>query len=100
MLTKGEAHPQWFAVALAMLPSAALAYGSGIVGYSGQTPGVSCNSCHAIPSGVNQPVVTIAGPTTLNHGATGNYTLTITGGPGVRGGMNVSADNFNATLGG
>jgi hypothetical protein len=101
MCAKG-AHTAFAALilALGLVPVSAHAYGGGIVGYSGQSPGVTCNSCHAIPSGVAQPTVTVAGPSSLTYGQTGNYTLTITGGPGVRGGMNVASDNFNATLGG
>lgn len=78
-------------LAALLIASDALAYAGGIVGYSGQTAGTSCVSCHAVSTGA-APTVAITGPATLQPGATGNYTLTITGGPGVRGGMNVSKD--------
>jgi hypothetical protein len=43
--------------------------------------------------------VTLTGPDTLAAGATGNYTLTISGGAGVKGGMNVAVNNNGGTLG-
>lgn len=88
---------RWMWVVAALFSAPALAYSGGVVGYSGSQSGVSCSSCHA-PANVTPPTVTISGPTNLNAGATGNYTLTISGGPGVRAGMNLSVDNPNATL--
>jgi hypothetical protein len=76
------------------LSASAFANQLGAVGYSGKT-GESCNRCH---SGGAAPTVAIAGPTSLPAGQTGSYTLTVTGGAGVRAGMNVSADVGDAQL--
>lgn len=75
----------------------AFPHASGIVGSSGLQSGVSCTQCHAVSTGT-APTVAIAGPTTLAPGTTGQYTLTLTGGPAVKGGLDVAADNVNATL--
>ncbi len=84
-------------IAAFLLSSASVfANASGAIGYSGGPPGnTNCNGCHA---GGGAPTVTITGPTTLGAGATGNYTLTISGGAGARFGMNVSTNSTSATL--
>jgi hypothetical protein len=69
-----------------LLPCAALAEPDGIYGYSGQISS-TCNNCH---SGGTAPTVTLSGPSTLMAGASGTYTLTISGGAGVVGGLDVS----------
>src|SRR5579871_2071523 len=79
---------------LLSLPSAALAYSTGIVGYSGQQ-GNYCVACHG---GGALPSVKLAGPSALDAGDTGNYTLTVTGGPAVVGGTDISVDNAAAQL--
>jgi PKD repeat protein len=78
-------------------PSLALASGGGIVGYSGLNQ-VSCSSCHSPASGSTAPTVTITGPSSLAGAATGSYVLTVSGGPGVRAGMNVAVDKAGAVL--
>ena len=79
-----------------LLSAPALANSAGITGNSGK-PGSTqtCSTCH---SGGSTPTVELTGPTTLAAGATGQYTLTITGGPGLKGGMNVAVDNTAASL--
>ncbi|MFN7135457.1 MAG: choice-of-anchor V domain-containing protein [Myxococcales bacterium] len=79
------------AAAFALAPALAHANSGGITGNS-KPPG--CNNCH---SGGAAPTVALTGPDTLAAGATGTYTLTITGGAGAYGGFNVSAEN-GATL--
>jgi hypothetical protein len=80
-------------VSLCALP--ALAYLGGINGFSGKQ-GVTCSACHA-PSGA-APTVTLTGPTTLNTGQTGDYLLTVTGGPAVKAGINVAAGPATLTF--
>ncbi|MBZ4416085.1 MXAN_6652 family MXYO-CTERM-anchored protein [Myxococcus sp. RHSTA-1-4] len=79
-------------MAACLVSGSALAYSTGQSGYSGKPPAQSCMSstCH---SGGTTPTVTLEGPASLEAGATGNYKLVITGGPGVRGGFNVGVDN-------
>ncbi len=75
----------------AAVPQAVWAHASGITGYSGNTAthsGAICTACH---SGGTVPTVTITGPASLAPGASGTYTLMITGGPAVVGGLDVSA---------
>lgn len=62
------------------------AYSTGITGVT-QLNGAGC-TCHDQNLGVT---VTISGPTTLEYNQTGNYTVTISGGPLVRGGTNIAA---------
>jgi hypothetical protein len=80
-----------------LAPLTALAYGGGVVGFSGKSPGQLCTGCHTVSTGT-APTVTLDGPATLNAGQTGTFTLTITGGPGVRGGMNVAVSGTAAVL--
>ncbi len=67
----------------------------GVVGYSG-LQGTSCSACHAATGAA--PTVTLAGPASLTPGATGTYTLTVSGGPGTRAGMNVAVGSTDAAL--
>ena len=63
----------------------------GRVGFSGNPAtngGQDCTACHG--PGATLPGVTLTGPTTLAAGAVGLYTLTITGGPGLTAGLDVS----------
>jgi hypothetical protein len=86
-----------FAGGLMALPTHARS--SGITGYSGKN-GSTCTACHTNNS-KPIPTMTLSGPTQLLPGDTGNYTLTITGGPGASdglGGMNVAVDNTSAQL--
>jgi len=60
-------------------------------GYSGNPAtngGQTCNACH---DGGTTPQVALSGPTTVDAGAEAVYTLTITGGQAVAGGLDVSA---------
>src|SRR5260370_14249743 len=66
----------------------AMAYPGGISGYSGMTAGATCNSCHF---GGIQPTVVLSGPTSVTTGSTNTYTLTITGGSQIAGGLDVAA---------
>ncbi|HYO55423.1 MXAN_6652 family MXYO-CTERM-anchored protein [Archangium sp.] len=79
-----------------LLSAPALANIAGTVGYSGKS-NMTCitSGCH---SGGAAPTVELSGPTSLAAGATGQYTLIIRGGAGVKGGMNVAVDNTAASL--
>jgi hypothetical protein len=82
------------AVLLVLLPLGAWANQLGAVSYSGKTTD-TCNRCH---TGGTAPTVTLTGPATLTAGQSASYTLTITGGAGVRAGMNVAASVAEAQL--
>jgi uncharacterized protein (TIGR03382 family) len=71
----------------------AQAYPGGIGGYSGQQV-QDCNHCH---TGGATPTVALEGPQTVDAGTDATYTFTITGGAGVRGGLDVSVAG-DATL--
>jgi hypothetical protein len=76
------------------VPGLVFGYEMGVIEKSGQG-GSNCNSCH---SGGAAPTVRISGPATLAAGSTGDFTFSITGGPGVRSGMNISVDAPEAQL--
>jgi hypothetical protein len=78
-----------------LMSAPALANSAGITGYSGKSS-ATCTTCHA--AGAAMPTVQISGPTTLEAGATGQYTFIIKGGPGVKGGFDVAVDNAAASL--
>jgi uncharacterized protein (TIGR03382 family) len=86
-------------VAACFLSFSAQANLNGITGRSSKQ-GQNCmaSGCHATNPSPTAPTVTLQGPTTLEAGATGNYTLVITGGPAVKGGMNVAVSNNGGTL--
>ncbi|MCE1190111.1 MAG: T9SS type A sorting domain-containing protein [Ignavibacteria bacterium] len=68
-------------------------------GITGRTPksGTSGCSCHGnLSSAVG---VVIAGPDTLQPGATGQYTVTITGGPLVKGGVDIAVSTGTLVAG-
>ncbi|WPB75151.1 MXAN_6652 family MXYO-CTERM-anchored protein [Archangium violaceum] len=77
-----------------LLSAPAFANSAGMTGNSGKSA-ATCSSCH---TGGSAPTVTLTGPSSLAAGATGQYKLTITGGPGLRGGFNVAVDNTAASL--
>lgn len=81
-------------LSLCLLSSPALANSKGMTGYSGKSS-QTCTTCH---SGGSAPTVEISGPTSLETGATGQYSLIIRGGPGQKGGFNVAVDNTAASL--
>ena len=76
------------------IPQTAWASSGGRTGSSGKT-GTTCTSCHS-PSGAAMTVA-LTGPTSLPTGSTDVYTFTITGGPAVEGGFDVSTTG-TATL--
>jgi len=61
----------------------------GFSGNPGTNGGATCTACHA--PGAPLPTVTISGPQVLDAGTIAQYTVTITGGPGVTAGLGVSA---------
>ena len=72
---------------LLWVPLTAVATPAGISGFSGKSAGTTCTSCH---SGGAAPTVTVNGPTTLMLGATGMYTVTVSGGPGKNAGIDAA----------
>ncbi|MFY0525369.1 MXAN_6652 family MXYO-CTERM-anchored protein [Archangium gephyra] len=79
-----------------LLSTPAFANSTGMTNGSGKPGSINvCSSCH---TGGAAPTVELTGPTTLAAGATGQYKLTITGGPGLRGGFNVAVDSTAASL--
>ena len=83
-------------LSLCLLSTSALANSSGMVGNSGKDGATrTCNACHM---GGSAPTVTLSGPASLAAGATGEYTLVIKGGAGVKAGMNVSVNSSTASL--
>lgn len=71
----------------------------GRTGFSGnpQTNGGStCVACHAV--GAGEPTVLLSGPTAVDAGSTHLYTVTLTGGPAVAGGVNVSTKDLAGSL--
>lgn len=91
-----------FAASALSTPALAYSSGVGISGRSGKPTspdggmGPICTTCHA--PGAAVPEVTIVGPNSVVAGTTTAYAVTITGGPGVRGGFNLSVDNDQARL--
>jgi hypothetical protein len=75
--------------ALALIGRDPDASSSGIINFSGNpaTGGVTCNNCH---SGGIVPSVVILGPTVVAPSSTHTYTLRISGGQQVAGGLDVS----------
>lgn len=69
------------------------------IGQRSGKQGQGCTTgCHASGASPTAPTVVLQGPTTLAAGATGNYSLVITGGPAVKAGMNVAVSNGGGTL--
>ncbi|RKH97348.1 hypothetical protein D7Y13_29890 [Corallococcus praedator] len=73
---------------------AAFATSTGITGQSGKD-GVTCSTCH---KGGAVPTVVLEGPTTLEPGATGQYTFIIRGGAAKTGGVDIAVDSAAANL--
>ena len=82
-------------VVLAAFGADAPAHENGISGASGKS-GSFCNRCH---SGGATPTAQLDGPATLAAGASGTYTLTITGGAGVAGGLDAALDDASLAAG-
>jgi hypothetical protein len=73
-------------------PGSAWAHSGGVTGYSGNpatNTGQICTNCHTASG--TAPNLTLTGPTSLAPSSSGVYTLTITGGAAVDGGLDVSA---------
>jgi ASPM-SPD-2-Hydin domain-containing protein/HYDIN/CFA65/VesB family protein len=68
----------------------AWAHASGMNGYSGNPATHSGSICSACHGGGSAPTVGLTGPTSLAPGSSGVYTLMITGGAAVVGGLDVS----------
>ena len=86
--------PTIAALVLLAWSSAADASRFGRDGFSGNPQtnnGATCTACHA--PGAAIPNVTISGPQTLDAETIAEYTVTITGGPAVTGGVGVSASD-------
>jgi hypothetical protein len=73
--------------AVIYLSAPASASSSGISGFSGKS-GSTFTSCHG---GGLPPTVTLTAPTSVTSGSTDTYTLTITGGSDIAGGLDVAA---------
>lgn len=90
--------PSVGAVAVCLVAGSAFANSTGINGRSGKQS-VSCTASGCHGGGASTPTVTLEGPTSLTAGQTGQYSLIITGGPGVKAGMNVATGGVDgATL--
>jgi hypothetical protein len=78
------------ALFVVLFPGSAGAFSGGVSKYSGNpaTGGETCTRCH---SGGAVPSVSLTGPTSVPAGASGTYTLTISGGQQAGGGLDVSA---------
>ncbi|HLK99459.1 MAG TPA: MXAN_6652 family MXYO-CTERM-anchored protein [Myxococcaceae bacterium] len=86
-------------MAACLLSLTAQANSTGIAGRSGkQGQGCMTSGCHATNPAPTAPTVVLQGPASLAAGATGNYSLVITGGPAVKAGMNVAVSNGGGTL--
>lgn len=82
-------------LAASLFSLTAHAYKAGITGFSGKAGStVTCmsSSCHGGHPSAEAPTVTLSGPENLAAGATGTYTLTISGGPAVTGGLDVAVN--------
>lgn len=80
------------------MPGTALAFSGGISGYSGNPAtngGATCTLCH---SGGIVPSVSLSGPNSVAPGSTHTYTLTISGGQEVAGGLDVSVTGGMLTV--
>lgn len=88
-------------LAACFFSSSAHANSTGIVNRSGkQGSAQTCMAagCHNLNPSAAVPNLELTGPTTLKAGETGNYTLIIRGGAGVKAGMNVAVSNNGGTL--
>lgn len=82
---------------LAALSAEASRFGrNGFSGNPETNGGSICTVCHA--PGAEIPIVTLQGPTSVDAGSTVSYTVTLAGGPGVTGGVNVSVSDRVGTL--
>ncbi|WP_375758223.1 MXAN_6652 family MXYO-CTERM-anchored protein [Corallococcus exercitus] len=94
----GNPMRQWIRGGLSVIAllaaTPAFATSTGITGNSSKD-GATCNTCH---NGGAAPTVELEGPTTLEKGATGQYTFIIRGGAAKTGGVDIAVDNTGASL--
>ncbi|MDI3290933.1 MXAN_6652 family MXYO-CTERM-anchored protein [Polyangium sp. 15x6] len=83
----------WFA-AFALWSSPALATSTGVAGQSGKDK-ATCVTCH---KGGAACTVEFEGPTTLEPGATGQYSFVIRGGAAKTGGLDIAVNDAEASL--
>jgi len=69
---------------------------SGFSGNPATNGGSTCAVCHS--SGAAEPTLVLSGPAAVTAGTTHEYIATLTGGPGVSGGLNVSSTDGVGTL--
>jgi glucose/arabinose dehydrogenase len=82
-------------VLVASLPASASQ--NGRPGFSGNPAingGATCTVCHA-PTGAALPAVSLNGPTVLDAATSFDFTVTLSGGPAVTGGVNISVVDTN-----
>lgn len=86
-------------LAASFVSFSAQANSNGITGRSGKQS-LTCMTagCHATNPSPTAPTVALEGPTTLAAGATGTYSIIITGGPAVKAGMNVAVSDNGGAL--
>jgi hypothetical protein len=81
----------FYLVVAGFISAVAYAFQTGITGQTLKTTTEGCN-CHG-PSPSPSVSVTINGPSTLETGETGNYTVIVTGGPLSAAGTNIAASS-------
>lgn len=69
---------------------------NGFSGNPSTNGGATCTVCHA--PGAAVPAVSLSGPTVVGAGTTNEYMVSITGGPAVTGGVNISVSDFAGLL--
>ena len=87
--------------AILAIGSVALASRFGRSGFSGNpniNGGADCTACHG--PGAAEPLVQIDGPLLVDAGSTNSYIVTLTGGPAVTGGVNISTSNVDGYVAG
>lgn len=80
-----------------LLPAFAFAKPGGISGFVGNNPASDCSACHS--KGTSTPTVSFSGPSSLAPGASGSFTLTVRGGPGMEAGLDVGLLGTGAATG-
>lgn len=70
---------------------------SGFSGNPDTNVGAVCTVCHA-PDGAPVPTVHISGPTVVDAGTVNEYSVTVTGGPAVTGGVGISVSDEAGSL--
>lgn len=86
---------------LLIVVSVALASRFGRTGFSGNPTvnnGADCTACHGV--GAPVPILEVDGPVLVEAGNTYKYIVTLSGGPAVTGGVNISTDNGTGSFAG